>query len=163
MKKKILALTLAAFTFGIVAANAQTQSASDQASCKSKTECCKKEEKKEGKKDMKRGERAKLNPFNGIELTQEQKSQIAALREQQKADRKKAKDAQKETKAKEREAYDAKIATILTPEQLAVYQSNRQAMKEAREQKAKKIKAKMSRKHGGKFESVEEAQKTVVM
>ena len=66
MKKKILALTLAAFTFGFVAANAQS---TNNATCdKAQTECCKKEA-KEGK----RADRSKYDPFAGIELTQEQK------------------------------------------------------------------------------------------
>lgn len=162
MKKKILALTLAAFTFGIVAANAQNETTTD-ANGKAKTECCQKDGKKcdkKGDKEARREARAKLNPFNGIELTAEQKAQLKDLKEQQKAGKKKTKEARQEERAAKAAAYDAEVAKILTPEQYQTYQANREAMKEARQKKMKKAKEKMARKHNGSFKAEREANPT---
>lgn len=146
MKKKILALTLAAFTLGIVSANAQTQengqTTAQEQVCKEKKECCKKIKGEKGakhaKKDFKRGDRPKMNPFFGIELTEQQEAQVKQLREQQKAQREQNKNLAKEEKAKQREAFDAEMAKILTPQQFEVYQSNRQKLKEAKAKVGKK-------------------------
>lgn len=156
MKKKILALTLAAFTFGFVAANAQS---TNNATCdKAQTECCKKEA-KEGK----RADRTKYDPFAGIELTQEQKAKLSELRRQKKADKEKSENAKKEARAKQQEAYNAEIAKILTPEQYQTYESNQKAMKEARKQKMEKVKGKMkARKHGEKRERINHTDNSAV-
>ena len=159
MKKKILALTLAAFTFGFVAANAQTQNETQKPCheqvCKDKKECCK--DKKDGFKKRghkgeameRQGNRAKLNPMSGIELTEQQKTQIANLREQQKADRKKDKEVAKENKAKMQEAYNAELAKILTPEQYKQYTANVENMKQMKEKKMEKVRQKMEAKRNG--------------
>lgn len=139
---------LAISTFGAFAqteATAATTECQEQV-CKSGEKKCHKEgahKGKFGKKDFKKGDRVKgqrVSPFNGIELTAEQKTQLDNLRAEQKAARQANKEASKEARAEERKQFDEAVAKILTPEQYKQYEANRKAVAPA------KVKAKQEMK-----------------
>ncbi|MDE6268127.1 MAG: DUF1682 domain-containing protein [Muribaculaceae bacterium] len=134
MKKIILPLAFAAF-IGMTM-NAQTNNSvknAENGCCQKQEQCCKtdgkkceKEAKKEGHKkgDMRHGGKERFNPFQGIELTADQQTQLQNLREERKlADRKKSED-RKAEKAEQKKQYNEKVKSILTPEQYAQYEKN---------------------------------------
>lgn len=141
MKKKLLALVMGALVLGSVNVMAQ----SEPKAAKVEAQCTKA---KEVKRDCKKGERRDLNPFTGIQLTQEQQAQLDNLRQQRKDQKEEAKKAEKEAKAKNREAFNAEVAKILTPDQFAQYKANCDSLK-ARKMDGKKFKA---REHKGKHD-----------
>lgn len=122
MKKKILALAICAFGISTIGAFAQTEKSEGG---KAKTECCKEHKGKKfaGKGDKRKGH-AKMNPFEGIQLTADQQQKISDLRAQQKSKREAEKTAAKESRKKAREEFNAQLANILTPEQMEVYKAN---------------------------------------
>ncbi len=90
MKKKVLGLALMAMTlvgFNGMAQN-QAQSCNSQ-SCKAQTECTK------GSKGMKKAAREAKNPYEGLNLTDAQKSKLAELDSKRMADRKAKMEARK--------------------------------------------------------------------
>lgn len=146
MRKKILGLSLAMFALTSISAMAQNQEEVTVINANQETICCVKENndkcKKTDKKDCKakagkidkKGNK-KFDLFRGIELTEVQKAKIKNLKESMKASRKAEKEAKKETRAKERENFNAQLATILTPEQMAQYNANRDSLKVKKENK----------------------------
>ena len=157
MKKKILGLALAAFMFGFVGANAQTENTN----CNKTEQTCKQEckkdkgDKKECKKDKAR-KKSKMNPMNGIDLTPQQEQQIEQLKAEQQAQREKDKQYTREAVEKRREAYNAGLEKILTPEQYQQYQSNLDGMKKMSKEKKEKMKSK-------KAERLDDAKKEAKM
>ena len=152
MKKKILAVVLAAFTFGFVSANAQNDngnSVKQEQTCNEGKKCCKdkKEGKRGGKKDGKKGGRheaakvkaERMNPLYGIELTADQQKKVDNLRAERKAKKEQSKQLAKEERQKQNEAYDAEMKKILTPAQYEQYQANKVKMQERKEKKAEKL------------------------
>ncbi|MDE6267292.1 MAG: hypothetical protein K2M07_08100 [Muribaculaceae bacterium] len=133
MKKSIVTLSMALVTLFGFSAFAQQQ---DQKQCdKVKTEkCCKgdKERKCESKQQC-----AAFNPFEGIQLTQEQQTKLDALKQNCKMDRKQKSEVNKDDKAnrpsreeliKQRKQakrdYLNQVKEILTPEQYVSFLEN---------------------------------------
>lgn len=156
MRKNILGLVVAALAFSTFGAFAQQETTSKEGV---KTEqCCKhKDGKKDGKKeckkdskDCKKGKDGKrkfdgkrerpnrMNPFTGIGLTAEQQQKIDQLRAEQKAKSESRNKESKEARKKDREAFNASVEKILTPEQYAKYKANCDSIK-AHKQKHKHI------------------------
>lgn len=170
MKKKILGFTLAAMALSIASVNAQNPGSTSEAACQEqvvnqKPECCKNKKDGKHKKDGVKADRIdhkgpRFNPFNGIDLTPEQQQQIDKLKAERKEQRKQNKDAdkaaKKEAQAKEREAYEAELAKILTPAQFATYKSNTENLKARSDMKGKKI----EKKKGEKRDKKKNAEKT---
>lgn len=156
MRKKVLGLVMAALAISTFGALAQNQNTSEKVACEQTVSaCCKDKKDKKDKKDRKdfakRGDKkAKLNPFTGIELTQEQQQQIQQLRNEKKEQHKAEKKAAKEAKLKEREAFNQSVAKILTPEQYKIYQANCDSMKTAKLKKAEMKDLKREKKDFGK-------------
>lgn len=141
MKKTILGLaflTLASFSFTAAAQNKTDRQ------CKSGTECVSKDKcKKEGKKDCKRGDfkkgrkQAKVNPFEGLNLTTEQQGRIEALNSALKVSRKELKQQAKTARENRdttfnprkankelRSKYVNDLGEILTTDQMTVFLKN---------------------------------------
>ncbi len=118
MKKFILALAVVAMTAGLAnAANDNKQCDHKGAAKCEKTVCA---EKKQGA--------CELREFQGIELTDAQKTQLKALKADCKAKKVEAKQSEKAEKARkmdarraDRQAYLEKVKAILTPEQYTKY------------------------------------------
>ena len=130
MKKKILALVLGALSISTIGAFAQTPNTTPAQ--QTETQCCKEKKDKKDHKGKKEGRKEKgerMNPFAGIQLTPEQKTQIDNLRAQQRAQRESGKEAMKEKRAQERQAFNDAVAKILTPEQYTQYVSNCELVK----------------------------------
>ena len=158
MTKKVLALVVAALGFSTIGAFAATgnqgQPQTEQTAtcdkakkgeCKKEGKKCHKGDKKDDKKFDKRAKRPQVNPFNGIELTPDQKQKIDQLKADRKAKREADKKAGKEARKAEREQFNAEVAKILTPDQYNQYQLNCDSIKRM-PSKGKKVKAKESRK-----------------
>lgn len=154
MRKKVLGLVMAALAISTIGAFAQTENASSSnETCTEQTsECCNSSKDKKKKGDKKKGDRkkgdkgeckkAKRDFFKGIELTEEQRQQIDALRKERQAKR----DADKEAKEKEREEFNAEIERILTPEQYEIYKQNCENLKSKKHSKGNhKVRAKAQR------------------
>ena len=82
-----------------------------------------------------------VNPFAGINLTPEQQQQVEKLRSDRKerktADKEANKEAKKQAKAQERQQYEAELAKILTPEQMAQYKNNCDSLKKMQKRQPK--------------------------
>ncbi|MCM1356328.1 MAG: hypothetical protein NC212_07990 [Staphylococcus sp.] len=92
MKKKVLGLALAAITMVGFTSMAQTAADSNGKSPR--------QENIKGKKDMKQGRRAEANPFEGLNLSESQRSQLEQLKQKRQAERtEKAKVAKAERRA----------------------------------------------------------------
>ncbi len=101
MKKKVLGLALMAMTLVGFNGMAQDNSQNSKAQCcKSKTECVK------GDKQMKKVAREAKNPYEGLTLTDAQKSKLAALDSKRMSERK----AKMESMKAEAKADKSKIA-----------------------------------------------------
>lgn len=144
MRKKALALIMSGLLFSTIGAFAQTENQGNKVVSEQTSACCK--DKKEKKKHCKGDKKRSSNLFNGIELTEQQQQQIAALKAERKAKKEADKKENKEARAKERAAFDEKMAQILTPEQYAQYKSNVELMKD----KNSKMKKKVQKMHSGK-------------
>ena len=136
MKKTILALSLSVLSVLGFSAMAQNQKCEGK-KCENK-EVCKKECKKDGK-DCKKFDRAQYNPFDGLNLTEAQTQQLAALKSEmkqndgQRSDKKeqmtpeqrqeKMKEMMQKRENRSRE-YLAKVKSILTPEQYVSFLEN---------------------------------------
>ncbi|MDE7385711.1 MAG: hypothetical protein K2N28_01085 [Muribaculaceae bacterium] len=120
MKKKFMAVAIALIGT-CMAISAQTPTTTNDNNTQTEQTCCKKNGKgeKHNRKGMKpgKGHKGHFNPFEGIELTQEQKDAMKAMRQEQQANAK----ANREEAMKQR---DEKLQTILTPEQYAQYKQN---------------------------------------
>lgn len=131
MKKTILSLAILFAASTGISAFAQTTDNGNNT--KNRTEM----------KDRKGGDRkGALNPFEGLNLTDQQKAKLEELKqadikqkkqlkeqskqlkEQKKAEAKAKKDAARQKRAQERRDYLAKIKSILTPEQYVQYLEN---------------------------------------
>ncbi len=124
MKKKILGFALIAM-LAVLPAVAKDNSAKDakkDAPCCTKTDC-----KKEGPKA--------LNPFEGLNLTEAQKTKLAELRknraeqakankEQAKADKDKAKSENRQARQNGKRDFLKEVKAILTPEQYVQFLEN---------------------------------------
>ena len=140
MKKTILSLAVILASMGAISASAQTQ---ETKNCKNATECTK-------DANMKKG--PAFNPFDGLNLTEQQQSALKALKPDKSqcksgdnAKKEKGKEmtqAEKQAQRKEamekrvqgRRDYLAKVKTILTPEQDLQFLENNfvdQSMKQA--------------------------------
>ena len=183
MRKKVLGLVIAALSFSAFGTFAQSEVQTGKASCEQTSNCKKgdkncKKVKKDGKNFKKEhkghdSKMSRINPFDGIELTAEQKQQIEALKAERKAKMGKEKDkreaqkkAAKEARAQEKMEFDKKVAQILTPEQYAQYQSNCQSIKtnkeiskDCRKSDVKKDCKAKGRKSGKEFQKTENSTK----
>ncbi|MDE5808917.1 MAG: hypothetical protein K2H59_01385 [Muribaculaceae bacterium] len=134
MKKTILALSLSVLSVLGFSAMAQNQKAENK-KCENK-ECCKKEGKKECK-DKKDCGKAQYNPFEGLNLSEAQMQQLAALKADRKSEkvqgqrpekREQMTPEQRQAKMQERDnrsrEYLAKVKAILTPEQYVSFLEN---------------------------------------
>lgn len=130
MKKTLLALSLSVLSVLGFSAMAQNQKTNEKCD-KAKKELCTKGE-------CKKGDKAKYNPFEGLNLTQDQEQKLAALKAQkperpegQRGDKdKKEKMTQEQRQAKMQARQDrsreylAKVKAILTPEQYVSFLEN---------------------------------------
>ena len=141
MRKKVLGLVMAALAISSIGVFAQNDA---QKNCnKQQKECCKEKKEKRGERGGKK--EARLNPFTGITLSADQQQQIDQLKAERKAEQKEAKAAKKNAMEQERQAYDASIAKILTPEQYKQYESNKANIRAAKQEKMKRKIEKMAR------------------
>lgn len=144
-----------AFIGTCMAISAQTPTTtSTDNNCQQTENCCKKDGKKGCKGDKKNGKGHKhdrkgmkpgkghFNPFEGIELTQEQQNALKAMRQDQKNRDK----ANREEAMKQR---DEKIQTILTPEQYQQYKQNVEKAKANRPTDGKQMPARDNMRRGG--------------
>lgn len=143
MKKTIIALTLGIAALALPAA-AQNQNSAPKSCTKSATECVSKENcnksgkdcKDCGRKDHKKGHKIHkkgMSPMlKGIELTADQQSQMAKLRQEAKDAGKKVAEKSREEKAKIRKDFMNKMEKVLTPEQLAKFKENCKNMEEVK-------------------------------
>lgn len=135
MKKFLLALAVVAMAAGMAnAANYKKQCDKKDATKCEKTVC---PEKKQGP--------CELREFQGIELTDAQKTQLKALKSDCKAKKVEAKQAEKAEKARkmdarraDRKAYLEKVKGILTPEQYTKYLENQKVGHGPRQHHAEK-------------------------
>lgn len=135
MKKFLLALAVVAMTAGMAnAANDKKQCDKKEATKCEKTVC---PEKMQGA--------CELREFQGIELTDAQKTQLKALKSECKAKKVEAKQAEKAEKARkmdacraDRQAYLEKVKGILTPEQYTKYLENQKVGHAPRKHHAEK-------------------------
>ena len=150
MKKKFMAVAIALIGT-CMAISAQTpvttgdNNQTEQTCCKKKDgkDCKKKCDKKDGKKMKGDNSRrhGRVNPFEGIELTQEQKDALKAMRQdQQNRDK-----AYSEESMKQR---NEKIQSILTPEQYKQYQANIEKAKANRPTDGKQMPARDNMRRG---------------
>lgn len=144
MKKKILSAAILLFGLTAMSVSAQEKATSEK-QCTEQTDCAKqkahgKKEKKnrrdknEAKVEMREHRqmcRAQFNPFEGLDLTEQQQSQLEALRaefrpsrEEMKDDAKDGKKDFKEEMTKSRETYLAKVKEILTADQYVKFLEN---------------------------------------
>lgn len=97
---------------------------------------------KEGKKHHKKGNRP--DRFAGISLTPDQQTKLAALKQSMKKDKERAGNAKPTASADERksrrEAYNAKVKEILTPDQWDTYRRNIDKFKDDRKKGGRKQK-----------------------
>lgn len=125
MKKKVLGLALIA-----VSAIAMTGMAQNPAAASTT-----KQENIKGDKKVAKEGRKQVNPFEGMNLNDAQKSQLQQLDSKRKADREQAAKERKENKQKNdaaraegrktaKKAYLADVKSILTPEQYTVFLEN---------------------------------------
>lgn len=132
MKKKIFSVALLAMSLFAVNGIAQTPSNSNNTQI----------ENVKGKKAEKKGERRQKNPYEGLNLTDAQKTKLQQLDEKQKAQRmqkmeamkaeKQANKAQKESdkaamkeaRAAEKKAYLEEVKAIIGPDQYVVFLEN---------------------------------------
>lgn len=128
MKKKVLGLAFVAMSLFAFTSMAQTPAQSDQ-TCKVNKENvkCKNNEKRAGDK--------KVNPFEGINLSESQKSQLQQLDSKRKADREQKAQARKENKQRndssrmtarraDKKSYLEEVKAIIGPEQYVVFLEN---------------------------------------
>lgn len=158
MRKKVLGLLMAAMAISTIGAFAQSENTTETTVCTAQKGECQKEGK--GKKCHKKGDRkAKMNAFEGIELTQEQQQQIAQLKAECKAKKEADKAEKKKAKAEARAQFNEKVSQILTPEQYAQYKANCDSIK-ANKKSDKKIKKKvMGKKGDGKGKEMRRGEK----
>lgn len=142
--KAIAALILAAGSFGFMA-NAQNNQTMQQNGNVTFKESTLKEERKgnlritdtkekmvkerryaDGRKFRKGDKKARMNAFQGIELSQEQKTSLEKLRTERKAEMGKLREKSREERVKINQEYDKQLARILTPEQMDRYKANMQ-------------------------------------
>lgn len=136
MKKTILGLaflTIASFSFTAAAQNQTDKQSKSNTECVSKDKC-----KKEGKKcNAKDQKRAKINPFEGLNLTTEQQGRIEALNSALKVSKQELKTQAKTARENRDTAYNARNAAkqlrskyindlgeILTTDQMTVFLKN---------------------------------------
>lgn len=148
MNKKVLTLALAVLaSAGIAKMNAATD---DHANHAQSISCCQDGEKNhdkdhkdhKGKKDKKDNDKkvdkkadkkrdikrsGRPDMFNGIELTDVQKSKIDSLRRARHA---KMKNQEREGRRESMQAMENDLKGVLTPEQYAQYEKNREAMRQ---------------------------------
>ena len=153
MKKKILSLALIAMSFVAFGANAQTPAAGD--SGKAQQECtaqgkkdgkkCDKKGKKDGdsrkcdskgKKCSRKGDRpARVNPFDGLNLTETQQAQLKQLGEKRMAERRQQAQSAKESKQRNdsvrfaarlqsKRDYLTEVKAIVGPENYVIFLEN---------------------------------------
>lgn len=128
MKKKILGLALIAMSFVTFTSMAQSNS-SDSSTTR--------QEKVKTIKENRKGNRPEKNPFEGMNLTETQKSQLKQLDEKRKAERQQkaeARKAEKTAKADKaakmaerraaKKAYLDEVKAIIGPEQYVVFLEN---------------------------------------
>lgn len=125
MKKKILSIALV--LAGLVGSTAIAQTPSSDNSSVQQTEQSVSKKDKKGKKD--RGQRP--NPFEGLNLTEKQQSELKALSEGVRAERAKIESKEKtdkkemiEQRKKDEKEYLGKIKEILSPEQYVQFLEN---------------------------------------
>lgn len=131
MKKIILSLAFVASGLFALTANAQ-QNSNQPACCQPNAECCQPgAECCQTPHKLKMKKAPKVNPFEGITLTEAQKTSIAQLNETKKKERVEAQKAKKENQKAERKKFkDGKkeylkeLQKILTPEQYTTYLEN---------------------------------------
>lgn len=125
MKKKVLGIALIAMSFVAFGSMAQTAGTSASASQESVT----------GRKADKRSDRPKVNPYEGLNLTDAQKAQLQQLDAKRQADRqervkadKTKKEAQKqqlrEQRQAARKAYLEQVKAIVGPENYVTFLEN---------------------------------------
>lgn len=131
MKKTVLALSLSVLSVLGFSAMAQNQQSKEKCDKANKELCTK-------GKECKMGDKAKYNPFEGLNLTQDQQQKLAALKAQkperpegQRTDKdKKEKMTQEQRQAKMQARQDrsreylSKVKAILTPEQYVSFLEN---------------------------------------
>lgn len=156
MKKKVLTLALIAaglFSFNAMATNPETNS-----NCSSQKTCCvksgDKKAKGEGRKH-KKGQRDEMTAFEGINLTDAQKTQITQLQEQRNAKRAEMKAQRQNTDSasvsrpdfrQARLDYFKAVSEILTPDQYVTFLENIAVGP----QKAQSVKMDKQGRHGDK-------------
>lgn len=86
----------------------------------------------------KKGRLAAINPFAGIELTPEQQASVNKLKEDRRETMKKAREDMEKKTDKANEKFSSKLKKILTPEQYAQYEQNKEKMKDLKKGKAGK-------------------------
>lgn len=127
MKKKILGMALIAISLVAFNGMAQNPSSDDNTP--------KKENVRRGDKAGKQSRRERTNPFEGLNLTEAQQTQLAQLDSQRKATRQQQAQARKEEKQRkhsarkaqrssEVKAYLDKVKAIIGPEQYVVFLEN---------------------------------------
>ncbi len=114
MKKKVLGLALMAMA--LVGFNGMAQNAQSTQSCKTQTEC---------KKGNKKEAREAKNPYEGLNLTDAQKSKLAELDSKRMADRK----AKMEARKSQKDAAKAEKKNMTDAEKQAAKQAKMEARK----------------------------------
>lgn len=129
MKKTVLALSLSILSVLGFSAMAQNQKSNEKCNKANKELCTK-------GKECKMGDKAKYNPFEGLNLTQDQEQKLAALKAQkperpegQRPEKKEQMtQEQRQTQMQARQdrsrEYLAKVKAILTPEQYVSFLEN---------------------------------------
>ncbi len=126
MKKKILSIVIAAFTLTAFSSMAQGTPSENNIQKKENTKF---------KKFKSKRERAEVNPFEGINLTDAQKTQLQQLKEKRIAARKQDAQARKENKQRNdssrlaartaaKKAYLEEIKAIIGPDQYVIFLEN---------------------------------------
>lgn len=143
MKKRFIAMAVAAMTLGGVMSAQTPETTTDNTTtattCQQDQKCGKKDckgKKHDGRRQG-RNKQGQASLFEGIELTADQQKAIEALRQENRASREQAqKDAQAGREAK-RQAFNDNLKNILTPEQYAKYEQNVAAANAKRENAGK--------------------------
>ena len=128
MKKKFLSLALIAMSF--VAFSSAAQTTADTGCTKTEKMCGKKADKKD-----KKGMRKQMNPFEGMTLTDAQKSQLEQLNAKRRSERQEMKQVAKAQKQRKdstmmearkasKKAYLEEVKAIVGPDQYVVFLEN---------------------------------------